>query len=329
LVGLLVIWPALLLLRRQLPIEKKAALVMAASAAALTLGVEIFVLRGDIARMNTVFKFYLQVWTLFSLSGAAALAWTLADLPLWGVRSRQVWSVGLALLAFAAALYPATATGAKVRDRMSLDAPHTLDGAAFMLTADYQDLSGSFSLAEDFHAIQWVQEHIQGSPVIVEAQIPEYRWGSRFAIYTGLPAVLGWNWHQRQQRAAVPDLDVTQRAQEITDFYLTQSTEDAQRFLDRYAVRYIVVGELERLYYGELDQCAAEVFDQQVTCSLAGRLDGFITLNVPPDRCTPNEATGLLNCPTGSLEKFEVMAQQGLLRAVYQTGRTTIYEVAS
>jgi YYY domain-containing protein len=325
LVSVLVVWAGLLLLRPGLPIEKRAALVMTASAAALTLLVEVVVLVGDIARMNTVFKFYLQVWTLFSLASAGALAWTLADLPLWGPRARQVWASGLALLAFAASLYPATATGAKVRDRMTIDAPNTLDGAAFMLTADYQDLAGSFDLAHDYAAIQWVQEHISGSPVIVEAQIPEYRWGSRFAIYTGLPAVLGWNWHQRQQRAAVADLDVSQRAREITDFYLTQSAEQAQQFLDRYQVRYVVVGELERMYYGELDQCTGDGL--AVSCSLAGRLEGFVTLPIPPDRCTPNGGSGLLNCPTGGLEKFERMAGLGLLRPVYQQGGTTIYEV--
>jgi uncharacterized membrane protein len=300
---------------------------MVGSASALTLLVEIVVLRGDISRMNTVFKFYIQVWTLFSVASGAALAWLLADLPLWRPRLRQVWSAGLAALAFAAALYPATATGAKVRDRMSFNAPLTLDGAAFMLSAEYQDLAGSFPLKDDFAAIRWVQENIAGSPVIVEAQIPEYRWGSRFAIYTGLPAVLGWNWHQRQQRAAVVDLDVTQRAQEITQFYLTQSPEEARGFLDRYGVQYIIVGELERMYYAELDQC----YDQGgvVACNLAGRLEGSTTLQTPLDRCTVNSSNGLLNCQTGGLDKFERMVEQGMLRAVYRQGHTIIYEVAS
>lgn len=327
LVAVLTLWPGLLLLRRELPTEKRATLIMVATAAALTLAVEVVVLRGDIARMNTVFKFYLQVWTLFSLASAAALVWLLADLPLWGRRSQQLWAGGLAALAFAAALYPATATGAKVRDRMPLQAPRTLDGAAFMLYSTYQDLNGSFSLESDYRAIQWAQENIPGSPVIVEAQIPEYRWGSRFSIYTGLPAVLGWNWHQRQQRAAVPGLDVTQRAQEITDFYLTQSTDQAQRFLERYGVRYVIVGELERLYYAELDQCLPGGSTLQVTCSLAGLLDGFATLDVPANVCTLHEGDDMFSCPTGGLDKFERMVEQGLIRAVYRDGSTVIYEV--
>jgi uncharacterized membrane protein len=68
-----------------------------------------------------------------------------------------------------------------------------------------------------------------------------------------LPGVLGWNWHQRQQRAAVADglggLWVTHRQEEIASFYLTTDPGAAKDFLDRYAVEYIILGGLERAYY--------------------------------------------------------------------------------
>jgi uncharacterized membrane protein len=35
-----------------------------------------------------------------------------------------------------------------------------------------------------------MQDNIQGSPVIVEANCPEYRWCTRYTIYTGLPGVV-------------------------------------------------------------------------------------------------------------------------------------------
>jgi uncharacterized membrane protein len=94
-----------------------------------------------------------------------------------------------------------------------------------------------------------VQENIPGSPVIVEANVPEYHWGSRFTIYTGLPGVVGWNWHQRQQRAITPGEWVFQRVDEINQFYNTIEAGEARAFLQRYGVQYIIVGQLERAVY--------------------------------------------------------------------------------
>ena len=325
LVGPIVIWSGLLLLRKNTPIEKRAALAMVGTAAALTFLVEVVVLVGDIGRMNTVFKFYLQVWTLFSMASSAALVWLVADLPAWGLQVRRAWTVAFGAVLFGAALYPLTATRAKIQDRMAPATPLSLDGMAFMSAATYDDLGKSIPLEGDYHAIQWMQDNVDGSPVIVEAQLPEYRWGSRFSIYTGNPAVLGWNWHQRQQRAAADSTDIFARVQDIWNFYLTPSTNDALAFLTRYDVQYVVVGELEQLYYGSFDGCAPVNGGTQVVCDLAGRYDGIWTLDVPVDQCQQNGSG--LSCPTRGLEKFELMTGQGYLRPVYQNGSTTIYEV--
>lgn len=329
LASLLMLWPALLLLRRNLAIEKRAVLVMIASAAALTFLVEVVVVRGDIGRMNTVFKFYLQVWTLFSLTSGAALVWLLADLPAWRERARTLWTAALALTVVCAALYTLTATVAKVKDRMTPGTSVTLDGMAFMAGAQYNDLGQTIPLAGDYHAIRWMQDNIQGSPVIVEAQVVEYRWGSRYSIYAGLPTVLGWNWHQRQQRAAADEADVSQRAQEITTFYLTGSTAEARRFIDRYDVSYVVVGELERLYYERLDHCVPIDNGARVSCSMEGRAVGMVSLDIPAASCELTDTGEQLSCQTQGLAKFERMEAEGLLRSVYQNADTTIYEVSS
>jgi YYY domain-containing protein len=249
LVAPLGIWAFLLLLRSNQPDAKRAVLFMTGTALFLTLMVEVIVVAGDIGRMNTVFKFYLQAWVLLAVSAAAAAGWTLRQLRKWSAGWRSFWITGSTLLVIAALLYPLTATIAKISDRMATDAPHTLDGMTYMAYSTYSDQGQLFDLSQDYHAIQWMQRNIQGSPVILEGHNPEYRWGSRYSIYTGLPTVLGWRWHQTQQRVASSANMVDARADAIQQFYTTTDVDYARRFLQTYQARYIIVGQLEHAYY--------------------------------------------------------------------------------
>ncbi len=331
----LVAWAGVLFLRPGQALEKRLVLALTGTALALTLLVEVVVIVGDIGRMNTVFKFYLQVWEMFGCAAAAALVWMLEAAHVWRPRWGRAWRGALIALVVGAGLYPLVATMAKVRDRMSPQAPHTLDGMAFMTTSTYYDVGGSASLLEDYQAIRWMQQNVRGSPVVVEAAVPEYRWGSRFTIYTGLPGVLGWNWHQRQQRVLAGDSQVWDRYFDITDFYLTRSTTEARDFLERYGVSYVIVGQLERMYYERFAPCLPEPEGAGVLCDVSGRLltrtcQGMCPLEVAPTECTPYDAAGQpvsLECPTHALDKFRLMVGEGLLREVYSGGSTVIYEV--
>ncbi|WP_448335045.1 DUF2298 domain-containing protein [Bellilinea sp.] len=247
----LAVWCLVLLLRADLPDAKRVVLFMIGSGATLTLMVEVIVLVGDIGRMNTVFKFYLQAWNLLAIGSAAAIGWLLPVMDeKWKSGWKQVWQVGLSALLVAALLYPLMAGSAKIRDRMSTLAPHGLDGMAYMRTSEYSDQGRLMDLSQDYRAIRWMQENVKGSPVILEANTPLYRWGSRFSIYTGLPTVIGWDWHQRQQRAAVPnDFSVQNRIFDVAEIYNTLVKERTRELLDRYAIKYIIVGQLEQAYY--------------------------------------------------------------------------------
>ncbi len=239
-------WAATLLLRADMPDAKRIVLFLVGSGLTLTLMVEIIVLRGDIGRMNTVFKFYLQVWTLFGVCAAAALGWIIPALPDWHAIPRRTWQIGLTLLVAGAASYTYVATTAKLQDRMDEKAPHTLDGMAYMNGATYVDAWGPMDLSQDYRAIRWLQENVSGSPVIVEANLRNlYHWGSRFTINTGLPAVVGWEWHQQQQRAVASADWVTQRIFEVDNFYNTEDLQQVVQFLRKYNVRYILLGQQE------------------------------------------------------------------------------------
>jgi YYY domain-containing protein len=249
----LIIVAGLLGLRPSLPPARRILLILISSALGLTLLVEIFVLDGDVGRMNTVFKFYIQVWLILSVAGGAALA---AVWPtVWNGR-RFVWLGVLGLLIFLAALYPLTATPAKWEIRMSKEAPRTLNGMAFIEYVHYGDTDYTgqpqrVHLADDYEAIHWMWRNIDGSPVVAEAHSgnPYRSIGSRISMYTGLPTIVGWDWHQRQQRSTTPDSLVGNRASDVNRLYHTTDVNEALVLLEKYDVSYVYVGQLEWTYY--------------------------------------------------------------------------------
>jgi YYY domain-containing protein len=244
------VWSLILILRPGQPDTKRLILFMIGTAMFLTTFVELFALQGDIGRMNTVFKFYYQAWTMLAISSAAALTWLFpAVTSKWRLGTSSVWQVVLAFLVFGAALYPLTATMDKIRDRFNDALPKTLDGTAFMKSSVYYDVQGTYELNQDYDGIQWMRQNVVGSPVLVEANTVEYRWGNRYTIYTGLPGVLGWNFHQRQQRGFLDYNGIASRLDEIPSFYLTTQVEDAVSFLRKYNVTYIILGQEERALY--------------------------------------------------------------------------------
>jgi YYY domain-containing protein len=295
---LLAAWCGLLLLRSRsrLGLVERIFIFLTALALLLILVAEWFAVGGD--RMNTLFKFYLQVWLLFGIAAGPVLARIWSEKGAWRPLRRRCWLTGFYLLVAMAALYPATAVFAKIHDRFQpagsgdgrasgcvpipgvpvpAAAPggsgpsHGLDGMDYMQHASYCDNGYAIPLAYDYEAIRWMQANITGSPVILEAQSPNlYRLSSRYAWNTGLPDVVGWDWHQRQQRAALDTRFITGRGQEIERFYSHASIEGAVAFLRKYQVSYIVVGPLEKAYYlssgglGKMDAMAARGFLQEV-----------------------------------------------------------------
>ena len=244
----LAVWALLLMFRPGMSDAKRMALFMIGTALAVTLGVDIVVIAGD--RMNTVFKFYVQGWVLFAISAAAALAWTLSEFEQWNRRWRNVWLTGMFLLAGSAFLFTLTATSSKIQDRMAPNLPNGLDSMQYMAHTTYWDKK-DMDLSQDYRAIRWMQDNIKGSPVIVEGAPAgvQYTWFSRFSIYTGLPTVVGWQWHQEQQRILMPYGSVARRGVEVQNFYNAATVETALEFLEKYDVCYIVVGQVERNHY--------------------------------------------------------------------------------
>jgi YYY domain-containing protein len=221
--------------------------VLAALLATLTS--EIFVAPNDAGRQNTVLNLGMQSWLLLASASAPAMMW------LWRAsRSRFVlgwaWRATALLLIVAALVYPISATPARVADRFDTRSGPTLDGMAFMRTGVWAEQGRQFPLAEDADAIEWMRAHIDGTPIVLEAQTDPYRWAGRVSAYTGLPTLLGWPWHERQQRrVALADRVIDSRQRLIKQLYTLASPRETIRELQLYGVEYVYVGQLERALY--------------------------------------------------------------------------------
>jgi YYY domain-containing protein len=230
---------------------QQTAIVLVLVGLALTVAVEYLVVKNiDVGRQNTVFKFYLQVWVLWAIAAAVFVHVTYARLPSFRRPWRVAWRASFVVLLALVSLYPILATRARVRDRFDPSAGRTLDGMAFMARAVHSDHGSTFPLRDDEQAIRWMLASLPGSPVIGELNTSPtlYGWGNRYAMFTGNPAVVGWDYHERQQRPAENTL-VTERIAQIQTAYRTRRPEVAHRIFRRYGVRYFVVGPLERAYF--------------------------------------------------------------------------------
>jgi uncharacterized membrane protein len=93
-------------------------------------------------------------------------------------------------------------------------------------------------------AILWLRSAPDG--VVAEAIGGSYTQYGRISIYTGLPTVLGWRGHEDQWRDRALQ---GSRSQDIEALYTTNDWITSQDIINRYNIRYIFVGNLERSTY--------------------------------------------------------------------------------
>lgn len=258
------------------------ALLLAFAGLALTLAVEFFYLRDNFGvRMNTIFKFYFQGWVMMACASAYGAWWV--GRRLGSAPGRALFSAAGALLVASGLVYPLM--GIASRAGGFTGAP-TLDAAA--------SFSGVYAghwaaQPDDWAAAQWLTHNGRladgAAPIILEAGAKGYENAGRISAFTGYPTLLGWENHEGQWRGTQEQIN--ERAPVIAAIYTTPSAEVALDLLHRWNVRYVVLGEAERLYISR-------------TCQASGTV------------CNPTKAEA----------KFETA-----LKAVFQQGGTTVYQV--
>ena len=227
-----------------------------AVACATVVGVEILYIADDLRNspwesMNTVFKFYFQVWVLLAIGCAILLArYVHRPGALSPMRRSGAFITGsaLAIVLVAGSIYPVFGGPARLSQSMPASpAGLTLDGYAWMEGSWIHNGTGDvMTFGDDLRVIEWLNENASGTSVLLEASIGPYRGnGSRISSATGLPTVLGWDRHQRQQRQ---EPGISQRMRDVRSIYNEIDPQLKMEMLRRYDVRYVIVGDVERLW---------------------------------------------------------------------------------
>jgi uncharacterized membrane protein len=156
----------------------------------------------------------------------------------------QSWVYLLTALIIAVSIYPIASTWRKCHGFFSyfqhqwgVNESPTLNGLAYISPANPADGA----------AIRFLNEHIPGQPCLVEFVGEGYNsWGSRFSIFTGIPALMGWNGHVGEWVGAHLGQDIQQRFDATETIFRTTDINLAKKTLDAYGVRLVMVGTVER-----------------------------------------------------------------------------------
>ncbi len=286
------IFATLVLMHSETSVAHRVLWFWVGTALALSLFVEVAVLIGDIGRMNTVFKFHLQVWMLLGVAAAVFVErlshrdarFTQPTRTGWRKIGSDASAAAVVLLFCIAALYPITAIPGRLLDRWVPTAPSTLDGMAYLPYAVQYEAETAIPLAADYRVIRWLQENVEGSPTIIESAHAdrEYLWRSRISVYTGLPTVIGWRWHQVQQRMVMPPGVVEARQDDVRRFYDTEDARHALTILDLYGVTYVILTPYERAYMAPEGLPKFAEMEARGWLSVAYRDDESVVYRVTP-----------------------------------------------
>jgi len=198
-------------------------------------------------RMNTVFKFYYQAWIVLSVVGGyGSYVWLKNHSLLVGRKkllSRTALAI-VAVLALSSVYFPVAAAVAKTT---SSGLGPNLDSLSYMESKD----------SDELNVINDLREIADSDDVLVEAIGDSYSEYSRISGSSGVPAVIGWAFHERQWHGT--DELFADREEDVRTIYTTRDTEELQALIDKYGITFVVLGPRERSTYSNI---VAGMFDR-------------------------------------------------------------------
>ena len=189
---------------------------------------------GDYKRANTMFKLTYQAFILFGICMGAIIA-RYMFLPKNG---KQFAAGALILFLLTVNLgYYKTSCESWFGDYTDPTGYETLDAGAYIYEVH----------PDDAEAIAWMNENLEGRPVVLEANGDSYTTYNRVSVLTGCPTILGWHTHEWLWKDDVEAVNA--RAEDVKTIYTCNDAATAKALLEEYDVEYIYVGGLERDKY--------------------------------------------------------------------------------
>lgn len=188
------------------------------------------------ARANTMFKLTYQAYIMFGMT----MLYAIFRLLIIGKNKilKAVSVIGLLLLVWTCGYFGNSA--------------HSWFGEVWK-PSQYKGLNATAFLETDFSedvgGIRWLKEHIEDSPVVLEANGDSYSEYERVSAMTGLPTVMGWYVHEWLWRGNLADINA--RIADIESIYTSTDETQVRKLLEQYDVSYVFVGSCERKKYGE------------------------------------------------------------------------------
>ncbi len=177
--------------------------------------------------------------TAFLVSGSALLLWRAATPRVEGAPGsalswRGVWAGFAAVVLLAAFAYPLLATFNRTNN---FNTVRSLDGLDYLKRGN----------PDEYAAIAYLAG-LEGQPVIAEALGDDYSDSGRVSAATGLPTPLQWPGHQDQWRGTrEPQAG---RPEDLQTLYQSDNPDEVRAVIQKYGIRYVYVGALERQEYG-------------------------------------------------------------------------------
>ena len=190
------------------------------------------------ARANTMFKLTYQAFVMFGLTFGYSVPVLFSEKG----KIRKIAGAAVAVILGMTVCYFPYAVSCWFGNVTNPERRFGLDASVF-ISSLYPDDAG---------LIEWLNQNVSGSPVVLESFGDSYSDSCRVSAMTGLPTVEGWYVHEWLWRG--DPAEQNQRIADVTELYTTEDRERAEELVRNYHISYIVVGSCERTRFQELNE---------------------------------------------------------------------------